>query len=185
MKKDVILISCLILAALLLWMIPRLTDRKDGEKKGMVIISQDGQEIGRYALSENRKFLILYDEKGDMEKVIAASDEQSKQPEQSGQSKQPEEFEQSKQLGQSEQLKQPEQLEPSAGEFNRYKELAHYNVVEICDGKASVTEADCPDKLCVGQREISGNGESIICLPHKLVVRTQSEVEGALDGLTY
>ena len=45
-----------------------------------------------------------------------------------------------------------------------------YNLVMIEDGTVRITDADCPDQLCMKQRSISKNGESIICLPHKLVV---------------
>ena len=48
------------------------------------------------------------------------------------------------------------------------------NIVVISGGKVSVTEADCPDKLCVKQGKIDRQGETIVCLPHKLVV----EIEG-------
>ena len=33
-----------------------------------------------------------------------------------------------------------------------------------------VQDADCPDKICEKHRAISQTGETIICLPHKLVV---------------
>ncbi len=36
-------------------------------------------------------------------------------------------------------------------------------------------KADCPDKLCVKQGKISKSGESIICLPHKVVVKISAE----------
>lgn len=49
-------------------------------------------------------------------------------------------------------------------------EDGHVNTLVIKDGKASVTEADCPDKLCVRHKEISMAGETIVCLPHKLVI---------------
>ena len=42
--------------------------------------------------------------------------------------------------------------------------------IEIKDGEVSVKEADCPDKICVNHKKISNVGESIICLPHKLVI---------------
>ena len=45
-----------------------------------------------------------------------------------------------------------------------------YNVLEIADGYASVTEASCPDKLCVHQHKISHSDETIVCLPNKVVV---------------
>ncbi len=44
------------------------------------------------------------------------------------------------------------------------------NTLVIKDGKASVSYADCPDKVCVNHFAISSVGESIICLPHKVVI---------------
>lgn len=57
------------------------------------------------------------------------------------------------------------------------------NVVEIKNGYASVISADCPDKICVNHRSISKRGESIICLPNKVIVTVESnsskeEVDG-------
>lgn len=62
------------------------------------------------------------------------------------------------------------------------EEQQGYNVLVIEDGKASVTEADCPDKLCVKQKEISRTGESIVCLPHKLVITIIGGEESEYDG---
>ena len=45
-----------------------------------------------------------------------------------------------------------------------------YNLLVIQDGTAAVTEADCPDKLCVGMGRIRYSGQSIVCLPHQVVV---------------
>ena len=45
-----------------------------------------------------------------------------------------------------------------------------YNVVVIKNNEVYVKEADCPDKICVDHKKISNIGETIICLPHKLVV---------------
>lgn len=56
------------------------------------------------------------------------------------------------------------------------------NVVEIKDKKVSVTAADCPDKICVKHREISKSGESIICLPNRVVVSIEGENE-EVDGV--
>lgn len=44
------------------------------------------------------------------------------------------------------------------------------NLVIIKDGQVDVVEADCPDKVCVNHIAIESMGETIICLPHKLVV---------------
>ena len=44
------------------------------------------------------------------------------------------------------------------------------NLLVIKDGKATVTTATCPDGICAAHRPISREGESIVCLPHKVVV---------------
>ena len=55
------------------------------------------------------------------------------------------------------------------------------NTVEVKDGKVSVVSADCPDKICVKHREIDKSGESIVCLPNKVIVTVEGgdrEVDG-------
>ena len=42
--------------------------------------------------------------------------------------------------------------------------------VVIADGCAYVSHSDCPDGVCVSHRPISREGETIVCLPHKVVV---------------
>ncbi|MBQ9841897.1 MAG: NusG domain II-containing protein [Clostridia bacterium] len=44
------------------------------------------------------------------------------------------------------------------------------NLLVIRDGRAQVTEANCPDAICANHRPIHRSGESIVCLPHKVVV---------------
>ncbi len=48
-----------------------------------------------------------------------------------------------------------------------------HNVLIIKDGKADVTEADCPDRTCVSSRAVDKIGQTIICLPHKLTVKIE------------
>lgn len=57
------------------------------------------------------------------------------------------------------------------------------NKLSIHNGYADMTDADCPDKLCVKQKKIHYNGESLICLPHKVVVTVISDKESQLDGI--
>lgn len=57
------------------------------------------------------------------------------------------------------------------------------NILEIKDGNARITSADCPDKLCVHQKEISRQGETLVCLPHKVVVSIISNKKATLDGV--
>ena len=58
------------------------------------------------------------------------------------------------------------------------------NTLTITDGKASISFADCPDKICVAHKPISYDGESIVCLPHKVVVSV-SEERPQIDGDAY
>ncbi len=48
------------------------------------------------------------------------------------------------------------------------------NTLTIRDGYADMTEANCPDHLCVKQKKISHEGETLVCLPHKVVVKIHS-----------
>lgn len=50
------------------------------------------------------------------------------------------------------------------------KENDFYNRIRIQDGKAYMEEANCPDGYCEEQGKISGRTQTIVCLPHKLVV---------------
>ena len=50
------------------------------------------------------------------------------------------------------------------------KENDFYNRIRIQDGAAYMEEADCPDGYCEEQGKISGRTQTIVCLPHKLVV---------------
>ena len=45
------------------------------------------------------------------------------------------------------------------------------NVFVIRDGKAWVTEASCPDKICMDQGQVSQEGEMIVCLPNRMTAR--------------
>ena len=62
----------------------------------------------------------------------------------------------------------------------------YYNVVVIRDGTVSVTEASCKNQVCVKHGAISRPGESIVCLPNRLVVRIQngSAEGGGYDSVT-
>lgn len=44
------------------------------------------------------------------------------------------------------------------------------NTLVIEDGRANMIDANCPDGICVSHKPIYRSGESIICLPHKVVV---------------
>lgn len=46
----------------------------------------------------------------------------------------------------------------------------HFNVVRISDGSVSVQYSDCHGQDCVRSNSISLGGETIVCLPNKLVL---------------
>ena len=43
------------------------------------------------------------------------------------------------------------------------------NTVKIKDGAVTVTNADCKNQICVNHAAITKKGESIICLPNKVI----------------
>ena len=55
------------------------------------------------------------------------------------------------------------------------------NVVEIKDGTVKMSQADCPDKLCVKNRNIHYNHETIVCLPNKVVLEIMDGEASELD----
>ena len=60
------------------------------------------------------------------------------------------------------------------------------NICEIKDKKVSMLSADCPDQLCIHQRSIQLQGETIVCLPNKVVLEitgTRQTDQEALDGV--
>ena len=47
------------------------------------------------------------------------------------------------------------------------------NTVEIKDGAVTVTNADCKNHICVNHAAITEKGESIICLPNKVIAEIE------------
>ncbi|MGN1113536.1 MAG: NusG domain II-containing protein [Oscillospiraceae bacterium] len=58
------------------------------------------------------------------------------------------------------------------------------NTIQIKNGKVTMLDADCPDKYCVRQPSISKTGESIVCLPHKVVIEIKSSKSNDIDAVT-
>ena len=63
-------------------------------------------------------------------------------------------------------------------------EGAHTNTLVIGDGAARVEEASCPDQVCVRKGAVRYAGESIVCLPHRLVIAVEGGAESGVDGST-
>ena len=59
------------------------------------------------------------------------------------------------------------------------------NILVVENGEAWVSEANCPDKVCMGMGKISRNGEFIACLPNRLLVVVEGAAEDSpVDGMT-
>lgn len=59
------------------------------------------------------------------------------------------------------------------------------NVIEIDKGQVKIIDADCPDQICVKAHAIGKSGESIICLPNKLVVKITGEGKQETDEVSF
>ncbi|MEE1312484.1 MAG: NusG domain II-containing protein [Lachnospiraceae bacterium] len=59
------------------------------------------------------------------------------------------------------------------------------NTILIKNGQVTMKEADCPDQICVHHKAITKSGETIVCLPHKVVVEIISDEESDVDIVAY
>ena len=103
-KRDLILIIGALLAALLIWLWILL----NGSPGAHAIVSVDGQNVSRHALTQDADIYI-----GDGD---------------------------------------------------------HHNRLIIQAGAARISEASCPDGLCIAQGSVSFSGQSIVCLPNKTTI---------------
>ena len=69
-------------------------------------------------------------------------------------------------------------------EFGRYElmkdqeiKIGNTNKAVIKDGYVDMVWADCPDKLCVNHISINKAGNSIICLPNKVVITIENTAD--------
>jgi hypothetical protein len=55
------------------------------------------------------------------------------------------------------------------------------NVIEVADGQIRIVDATCANKDCVRQGAIGSAGQTIVCLPNRLVIRIE-DGDGNEDG---
>lgn len=55
------------------------------------------------------------------------------------------------------------------------------NTFTIKDGYVDMIDANCPDKLCVNQKDIHYNHETIVCLPNKVVLEVIDGEDNDVD----
>lgn len=59
----------------------------------------------------------------------------------------------------------------------------HINVLEIEPGRIRVSEANCPDKVCVNTGWLERGLTPIVCIPSGLVIRLENADDG-IDAVT-
>ena len=59
---------------------------------------------------------------------------------------------------------------------NRYT-----NRLVVKDEKVAIVESDCPGMDCVHSGRISGKGRSLVCLPNRVEIRVEGEMESEVD----
>lgn len=79
-------------------------------------------------------------------------------------------------------------------EINISDEDGNYNIIEIRPGSVGITDASCPDLLCVHMGFQSSSLLPITCLPNKVIIRIERSLSpdaisgqtgDILDGITY
>lgn len=56
-----------------------------------------------------------------------------------------------------------------------------WNTIQIKDGQVSIIDADCNDKTCINSGYIDKPGESIVCLPHRLIIKISKDGKTSMD----
>ena len=55
--------------------------------------------------------------------------------------------------------------------------------IKVKDGKIRVTQADCPQHLCVNMGWIEYSGQSIVCVPNKILIEIKSAGPELVDAV--
>ena len=64
------------------------------------------------------------------------------------------------------------------------KDGEHINKVKVHDRGVEVTEANCPDKVCVKTGFITKPSQSIVCIPNKLNIKiVDSNSDDSIDAV--
>lgn len=59
-----------------------------------------------------------------------------------------------------------------------------YNELVIENGTVRMLKATCPDQVCVHTGAISKPGQTIVCLPNRVVIEITGSKESAIDDLS-
>ena len=154
-KRDLmlLLILCAIAVGLMLWF------WFGHQERGVVVeVTVDGEVFGTYPLDEEQEIWIDSQAREPGKSSAASQEGKSSADGQEGKSS----------LGGQE----PGKSSADGGAGNR---------LLISNQTANMVWADCPDQICVHQAPISHVGETIICLPNRVVVTIVGDSAPALD----
>lgn len=51
------------------------------------------------------------------------------------------------------------------------------NIIKIKDNKIGIIESDCQDKICMNPDYIEKPGQSLVCLPNKVIIQIKGKAE--------
>lgn len=57
--------------------------------------------------------------------------------------------------------------------------IGENNVLTIIDNEAYMSSARCPDQICVKKGRVSKDGEDIVCMPNRVIVKVEGGESGA------
>lgn len=58
-----------------------------------------------------------------------------------------------------------------------------FNILVVSGGEAYIEDASCPDHICVKSGGVSFEGQTIVCLPNKVVISIEGGQGSELDGV--
>lgn len=168
-KADILLLTVILTAALMLLFLFRIS-RAPGDH---AVLSHDGRTIMQIPLSqtEPQYYLVLWS--------AASDDAQTSSKEQIS-------FDGQISLeAPVVKVLAPEVWEEEAEAALTAYGASAYNLFSCENGEIRMMQSSCPDLICVHHAAVSRTGESIICLPHKLVIEIAGTQENELDGVVY
>lgn len=79
----------------------------------------------------------------------------------------------------------PDAWETEAEALTAAEGVEAYNLLVCENGEVRMIQSSCPDLICVRHEAVSKTGETIVCLPHRLVIEITGAPETELDGVVY
>jgi hypothetical protein len=56
--------------------------------------------------------------------------------------------------------------------------------IKVEDNRIFISQAPCPHKTCMKMGKINRTGETIICIPNRIILKIEGNTDRELDGIT-